>query len=516
MKSSEAPDTDWGYRVMPHGHFFKDVGETIFFVLVFLVLAGCGETPPRPTETILRSIDGGRISVADFEQRVAEIMDRATVSGLGCVILNDGRIVYDQTFGFRDMETGELLDQRSVFNAASFSKPVFAYLVVLLAEDGVIDLDRPIYEYLGKPIPETDNYSDLAGDERWREITARMVLSHSTGFPNWRFLTEEQRLSFLFDPGSRFGYSGEGIQLLQTVIEDLTGLDLESLAKEKVFGPLGMSDSSYVWQPSYESAFALPHNEFGWVGNPKRRSVPAAAGSLTTSAGDFGRFLEAVIARERGAEPGSLAMTDTVLSVTSERMLGPGAQREGDSGDGVSISWGLGWGLFDCPLGRAFFHTGHDIGEQNYTVSFIDQGIGVVLLSNSDNFESVAEELVEAAIGDTYSPFTWLGYQPFDPARRRTPPPRPDRVQVAAEILESYTGHYGISDTEGFWIKADGARLLYSGEGEFWDEIVAESTTRFRFRGQDVTLTFVSGSDGRVDHIEIDYQGLPLSATRVE
>jgi len=479
-------------------------------------MTGCGETPSDTTRATLDSIDGGRISVAEFENRVKEIMDRATVSGLGCVILNDGHIVYSKTFGFRDKETGVALDDGSVFNAASFSKTVFAYLVVLLAEDGLIDLDRPIHEYLGKPIPEYDNYSDLAGDDRWREITGRMVLSHSSGFPNWRFLTEEQRLGFIFDPGTRFSYSGEGIQLLQMVVEEIVGKDLESLATEKVFGPIGMSDSSFVWQPSYEHVFALPHNEFGWAGNTKRRSIPAAAGSMTTTVVDYGRFLEAVMARERGREYGDLAMTDTVIPVTSERMLGPRAQRDGDPGDGVSISWGLGWGLFDCSVGRAFFHTGHDLGEQNYTVSFLEQGIGVALLSNSDNFESVAGEIVEAAIGDVYSPFTWLGYQPFDPATRRTPPPRADRVEVAADVLERYTGKYGISDTETFWIRADGTRLLYSGEGEYWDEIIAESTTRFRFRGQDVVLEFVSDSESLVHRIDIDYQGLSLSAKRIE
>jgi len=505
-----------GEKLMLRDSVIRTFIQAAVFVLVVSGMAGCGETPPDTTEPALASIDGGLISVADFENRVAEIMERATVSGLGCVILNDGHIVYNKTFGFRDMETGVALDDGSVFNAASFSKTVFAYLVVLLAEDGLIDLDRPIHEYLGKPIPEYDNYSDLAGDDRWREITARMLLSHSAGFQNWRILTEDQRLGFIFDPGTRFSYSGEGIQLLQMVVEEISGKDLESLAREKIFAPLGMSDSSFVWQPSYESAFALPHNEFGWAGNPKRRSTPAAAGSMSTTVVDYGRLLVAVMAREGRPEHGDLAMTETVVPVTSERMLGPGAQRDGDSGDGVSISWGLGWGLFDCPLGRAFFHTGHDLGEQNYTVSFLDRRIGVALFSNSDNFESVAEEIVGAAIGDIYTPFTWLGYEPFDPAMRRTPPPRPDRVEVTADVLEPYAGKYGISDTETFWIRAEGTRLLYSGEGEYWDEIIAESTTRFRFRGQDVVLVFVSGPAGRVLRIDIDYQGLPLSATRIE
>ena len=487
-----------------------------FALLVTFGITGCAKTPPAAEDATLATVERGRISVAEFEARVEEVMDRAVVSGLGCAILNDGRIVYRRTFGFRDMETGEVLDGESVFNAASFSKTVFAYLVTLLVDEELIDLDRPLHEYLEKPIPEYENYSDLAGDDRWREITARMALSHTIGFPNWRFFTDDNRLSFLFDPGTRFNYSGEGIHLLQMVVEEITGEDLETLAREKIFEPLDMRDTSYVWQPSYVGRYALPHNEFGWAGNPNRRSKPDAAGSLVTTAPDYGRFLEAVTAAERGQRHGGLKMTDAVVPITSERMFGPGSRRDADSGDGVNISWGVGWGLFDNSHGRAFFHTGHDTGEQNYTVLFLDQGIGVVLLSNSDNFESIAADIVEAAIGDVYSPFMWLGYEPFDAARKKTPPARPKRIDVAAETIAPYTGKYQITANDTFWVKAEDNRLLVSNQGQYWDEIFAESKTRFRFRGQDIVLTFVPDADGRVIRIDIEYQGMPMTAERLE
>jgi hypothetical protein len=197
-------------------------------------------------------------------------------------------------------------------------------------------------------------------------------------------------------------------------------------------------------------------------------------------------------------------------------MFGPGSWRDADSGDGVGISWGVGWGLFDSSNGRAFFHTGHDTGEQNYTVSFVDQGIGVVLLSNSDNFESIAAAIVEAAIGDVYSPFMWLGYEPFDAARKKTPPARPKRIDVAAETIAPYTGKYQITANDTFWVKAEDNRLLLSNQGQYWDEIFAESKTRFRFRGQDIVLTFVPDADGRVNRIDIEYQGMPMTAERLE
>ncbi|MBD3852843.1 MAG: serine hydrolase, partial [Acidobacteria bacterium] len=155
-------------------------------VMMILGITGCAKTSPVPKGTTLAAVDGSRISIVDFEAGVEEVMERAAVAGLGCAILNESGIVYHRTFGFRDMETGDTLDDGSVFNAASFSKTVFAYLVMLLAEEDLIDLDRPLFEYLEKQIPEYENYSDLAGDDRWREITARMTLSHSIGFPNWR------------------------------------------------------------------------------------------------------------------------------------------------------------------------------------------------------------------------------------------------------------------------------------------------------------------------------------------
>ena len=495
--------------------FWASLRPSIVLLVCFGVF-GCAKGVPIPEGETLATVGGDRISVEKFEARVKEAMDEAVVSGLGCAVLNDGRVVYHRTFGFRDKETGELLDEESVFNAASFSKTVFAFLVMILADDGLIDLDRPLHEYLDKPIPEYEDYTDLAGDDRWREITARMALNHTIGFPNWRFLTDDKRLSFLFDPGERFSYSGEGIHLLQMVVEEITGRDLEVLARERVFEPLGMANTSYVWQPSYGGRYALPHNEFGWTGNPNRRGKADAAGSMTTTAVDYGRLLEAVIAAERSPRRNGQQMLSPAIRIRSERMFGSGAWRDAESGDGVVLSWGLGWGLFDSPRGRAFFHTGHDVGAQNYTVTYLDKGIGIVLLSNSDNFESIAAEIVEAGIGDVDTPSEWLGYTPFDPTMKKTPPARPERIVVSAEKITPYTGKYRITVGEDFWIKADGESLLFSGEGEYWDEIFAESKTRFRFRGQDIALTFVPESDGRVDRIEIEYQGISMTAVRVE
>ena len=168
-------------------------------------------------------INGESLSYGEIDSTIVQIMDMAGVTGLSCAIINDSKIVYQKAFGFRDKSTGVQNTVETIFSAASFSKTVFAYIVLLLVEDGIIDLDKPLQQYLDKPLQEYPNYADLKGDKQAGLITARMVLSHSTGFPNWRFLTNDGKLGFMFEPGSRFSYSGEGISLLQMVVEQITG-----------------------------------------------------------------------------------------------------------------------------------------------------------------------------------------------------------------------------------------------------------------------------------------------------
>ena len=128
-------------------------------------------------------------------------MEKAGVPGLSCAILNDSQVVYANTFGVKNRKTGEPLYQDTIFTGASLSKTIFAYTVMQLVEEGLLDLNRPLQEYLARPLPSYPNYVDLEGDERYRKITARMCLSHTTGFPNWRWFNEDNRLRFDFDPG---------------------------------------------------------------------------------------------------------------------------------------------------------------------------------------------------------------------------------------------------------------------------------------------------------------------------
>ncbi len=398
----------------------------LLFVVLSLVACSRHVQPPASGQTArtLSTLDGGTIAVDEMEATISQTMAKANVAGVSVAILNNGQIVYTHAFGDRDSAAASPFNTETVTGAASLSKTVFAYLVMLLAEEGTIDLDKPLQAYLPKPLPEYPNYADLAGDDRYKLITARMVLSHSTGFPNWRSFEPDKRLKFLFTPGTQYSYSGEGYALLQMVIEQITGRDLETLARQKVFEPLGMTHTSYVWQKAFAGNAAQAHDQYGRTQRllqlSLHRSAPDAAGSMITTAGDYARFLTAIL-NATGKQKATIdEMLRPQIAISSEQMFGPGAWQQTNKYHPIGLAWALGWGRFESEPGPAFFHTGHDLGYQNYTVTYPDKGIGIVLLSNSDNFESVAAELVRAAIGDTYTPFGWLGYVPFDPSRVKT------------------------------------------------------------------------------------------------
>jgi CubicO group peptidase (beta-lactamase class C family) len=485
-----------------------------FLIVLFLVSGSIGDSGQSGE---LKSLDGKSISIPAMEAVVVEIMEKAGVPGLSCVIINGSKVVYGKTFGVKSSESGEPNDEETVFAAASFSKTVFAYLVMLLVEDGALDLDRPLHKYLSQSLPDYQKYSDLEGDVRYKKITARMCLSHSTGFPNWRFLTEDNRLQFLFDPGERHSYSGEGVALLQMVVEEVTGRGLEELAREKVFDPLGMTRTSYVWQETWQENAAAPHDQYR---RPKRldeKNEADAAGSMFTTAGDYAKLLVAIINAEGKRKATMAEMLDSQVSIGYRNMFGPGAWQNTDEYGSIRLAWGLGWGRFDTKHGRAFFHTGHDFGWQNYTVTFADAGTGVVFLSNSDNFESVARELAEATIGDTYSPFDWLGYPHYDPNANRESPPEPVAIDVDPAVLETYTGTYEMTTLgKTLIVKLKEGQLLISDDKVQWTPLLAETETRFFLAEENYRFLFVKSSAGKVTHVNLEIDGIEIPAEKVE
>lgn len=189
------------------------------------------------------------------------------------------------------------LTQDSVVASTSLSKPAFA-TVVMLVQDRAIDLEKPIYQYLPKPLPAYPSVRGPERHDRYRKLTLRILLSHSSGFPNWRGFEDDRKLRIHFEPGSRYAYSGEGIELAQFVIETVTHKSITELMDEKLFNPLRMTRTSMVWQSSFEIDFANGYDEYGRSLGPEKHTSPHAAGSMATTLRDYARFLSAVMQRK--------------------------------------------------------------------------------------------------------------------------------------------------------------------------------------------------------------------------
>ena len=366
--------------------------------------------PARPFHTL----DGRTLQPADIDRMVRALMDSARVPGLAVALLEHNQVRYLRTFGYRDVARRAPLEPQTSMYGASLSKAVFAYLVMQLVQERVLDLDKPLHQYLPQPLPEYEAYRDLAGDARYRQLTARMALTHTTGLPNWRWLAPDKKLHFKFDPGQQYWYSGEGLQLLQLVVETLTGQTLVQLSEARVFKPLGMAHTSYVWQPAFEQNFALGYDEQGQPLPTHRRTRAGAAGSLETTPADYAAFLAAVL-QGRGITPAAKQeMTRRQVRIPFRSQFGPLATVAApDSNRSIRLGYGLGWGTFDSPYGPAYFKEGHDDGWENHGVLFGTQGKGLLLLGNSSNADKIYKELLARLLGDTSTPWQWENYVPY-------------------------------------------------------------------------------------------------------
>lgn len=313
-----------------------------------------------------------------LQSRVTQLLDSALIPGLALATIDVKTGVKAQGFGVKEATVAQNVDENTVFSAASLSKPVFAYLVLQLVDAGKMDLDKPLYQYLP--------YPDAEQDDRYKLITARMALSHSPGFPNWR----NGQLKVLFSPGKRFSYSGEGFVYLQKVVEHLTQRSLEDLAREKVFKPLGMPRSSFIWQTAFEDNYALRHNRFGVQTGISKFDQANAAYSLQTTAADYGKFLQALL-QGKGLKSSSVKQLFTPQLKTSQKF--------GDTTQlSSSLAWGLGVGLQKTAQDEGFWHWGDNGDFKCFFFVSRTRKQGLVYFSNSTNGLSIAPALARSMV----------------------------------------------------------------------------------------------------------------------
>jgi len=370
-----------------------------------------------PPQVKIKRLDGSFFSTSEIEQTVARLMREAHVTGLNVAILNDNKIVYVKSFGFRNKEENKLLTENTVMYGASFTKSVFTYLVMQLVGEGVLDLDKPIYQYLPKPLPEYEKYQGLASDERYKLISIRMLLSHTAGFPNFAWLNPDKKLDIKFTPGTKYAYSGEGINMAQFVIESITKKDVGEMMRDRIFKPLGMTHTGMTWQEQFKDEVAIGYDENEKPLGHNQRSKVNAAGSMDTTISDYARFVEGVMQGRGLTKQMKEVMLTPQIQIYSKTQFPTISPETTDENLPIKLAYGLGWGLFQTPYGKAYFKEGHDDGWENHSVIFPDKGIAIILMSNSSNGDSIFRELLETLVKDKYTPWKWEGYIPYNRQR---------------------------------------------------------------------------------------------------
>lgn len=232
----------------------------------FGVLALGAATP----DTALRRFDGEPVSAERIDREAARMMAEARVQGMAMAVIDDGKVVFVRSWGRRNVAKDLPLRTDTIMYGASLTKFAFAYMVMQLVDEGRLDLDRSIAGYLPKPLPEYPFYVALKDDERWRMLTPRILLSHASGLANFAFLEPDEKMRIHFEPGSRYAYSGEGIILMQFVLETGLGLNIGDEMRRRVFDKFGMTRTSMTWRADFAENLADGYGIDGAFEGPAR------------------------------------------------------------------------------------------------------------------------------------------------------------------------------------------------------------------------------------------------------
>ncbi|MEL7122848.1 MAG: serine hydrolase domain-containing protein [Bacteroidota bacterium] len=342
--------------------------KRIYKVVLFLLFINT-----LSAQNTVKAVDGSKVNTADLNQRIQYLMDSIDMPGLSMAIINDKEIVYHEVFGVQNIETKDLVNKESIFEGASLSKPIFAYFAMKMVDQGILDLDKPLHDYYPHPAIDSASYED------YKKITPRMVLSHSSGFPNF---SKGQKISLPFEPGKGFMYSGEAYQYLTAIIGNLNGVGwkdkFNAIFEREVTQPLGMKNTSFLWNDhlakhkvyGHKDGKPTDNNTGGWSGKTFNSFT-----SIHSEASEYALFIQAMLKREG-------------LSADSfDQMLSPQNKFKEDSElyqETGQNAWGLGFAQKPTENGLMHLHTGNNHDFQAYSMFIMEQGYGLVLFTNSD------------------------------------------------------------------------------------------------------------------------------------
>jgi CubicO group peptidase (beta-lactamase class C family) len=386
------------------------IGWVLCWAAVPICMAQSGGGP------VIVRLDGSQLSTVEADGFAKKTLEEGHVTGAQIAVVVKGKLVWSAAYGLRRREPQMPMERDTTTWAASITKGVFATYVMQLVERGEFDLDKPVAQQLPLPLENYEAYrekaSEIVKDPMWPTVTPRMLLSHTSGLQNFAAIEPDKKMHLHYKPGTQFLYSGEGINLVQFVIEEQKKKPLDQLMQEAIFGPLGMTRTGIIYRQEFEANVADRYDLNEKFRSQTKRFPARAAGSMTTSAEDMSRFVDGLFAGKIIKKSTEKKMLKPVFKIRSAHEF-PLAVNEGEAKEaaGVGLAYGVGWGvLTHTKYGPAFFKEGHGDGAQNYMICFEKKQSCMIVLTNSDNGELVFRALFEKILGDDITPWEWEGY----------------------------------------------------------------------------------------------------------
>lgn len=367
------------------------LANLFLFIFISFVFQSCNKENKAQE---IKSYKEHKITITALEEFLKNQMDSLNIPSISISIINDGKISYNNSLGVTNTKINQVVNKESIFEAASLSKPVFALFVMKLSEKGIIDLDRPLHYYL----PD----KEMEKDQRYKNVSARMVLCHKTGFPNWRWFDKlpegiainRGEFFMVNDPNTTFNYSGEAYQYLARVIAHLNYVnmnELNELFQNEIAKPLAMEHAYFVWNDHIYDNKVSGHLD----GNPRKMKwgtalphqnskVFSASGGLRTEANSYAHFLTSII-NKKG-----------LYKETYEEMLSPYTLIPKDNvsytQDGIT-HWSLGFGIKPTENDTIYRHGGSNKDFQSEFAFSIKKKYGYVFFVNCNKGNELNEKL---------------------------------------------------------------------------------------------------------------------------
>jgi CubicO group peptidase (beta-lactamase class C family) len=341
------------------------------------------------------------------DAEVRRLMQEQDVVGLALAVIDEGRIVHVGAYGWRNREKQLPLTPHTVMYGASLTKAAFGYMIMQLVDEGRINLDTPIERYLSKPLTDFEDYADLKGDERWRQLTPRMVLNHTTGFANFRWLEEDKRLRFHWNPGERYGYSAEGFYILQMALEEGLKMDVGAEMQRRIFDRFLMKNTSMTWRSDFAANLADGYGIDGKFEPHDERSSVSAAGSMDTSIADQARLWAGIVRGEGLSEKSRAEFVRSQAPILSATQFPTLSDRRDPRGPAIGLAAGTGLVTFSDADGPSWFKGGHNGWTGNMVICQETRKRCVVMLANSVRAEKIYPALARFILGESRMPWWW-------------------------------------------------------------------------------------------------------------